>query len=174
MERPRWRDDSLGQNSICCDSTRELFACRKPVLRLSLAETAPSLERYTERQKKQAEFALDFVDRTSRHDDEKYQHSRKHGRSKFRGVVHVCIPKSGGEILDLHGPGAFRALARDLSAGGLSFVHPAQVDVRHLIVGIEVSAHETKWFHAEVIRSREIAETDFWEYGVAFRCRLVV
>ena len=94
--------------------------------------------------------------------------ARKHERSEVRGVVHVCIPSPGQTVLDLEGPGAFRALIGDVSSGGLSFIHPAELKVDHVIVGVRLSEDDIKWFHAEIMRSREITEADFWEYGVAF------
>lgn len=174
IQRTRRRNESSGRDAIPELSISELFASRRPVVRAADSETTASLERYTESQKRRAELALAYLDRISAFEDKLYEKSRKEARKRFRGVVRVCVPNTGGEILDLRGPGAFRAVARDVSRSGLSFVHPAPLTACHLIVGVEIAAKEVRWFLAEVVRKREIAEADFWEYAITFVRPLVV
>lgn len=150
---------------------RDLCTSRCPVQRSS--PRSASLELYTAKQKRQAQWALEFLDEATKREDKWYRSSRKHPRSAIRSVVHVCIPKPGQTILDLGGPSAFSALVRDISPGGLSFIHPAWLNVDYLIIGIESVRDQIRWFHAEVVRSREITEADFWEYGVVFRGRIL-
>jgi len=176
MERPCWGSDSLAaaREPTSSGAIGGLFVRQKPVLRSSADEDSASLERYTEKQKRQAKWALEMLDHSSGLADKQYQHCRKHGRQTFRSVVRVCVPNTQSAVLDAHGAESFRAIARDVSPGGLSFIHPAQLTVDNLIIGVEISGNEVRWFHAEVARRREIAEADFWEYGVAFRRRLVL
>ena len=46
--------------------------------------------------------------------------------------------------------------------------------MRSVIIAVRAAGGETIWFHAEIVRRREITEADFWEYGVAFRRRLLI
>ena len=151
-----------------------MFRAAATAARPGASRARISLEDYSEQQKRHARWAIEMLDRSAAVADRNFSELREYERKKLHGVVNICIPNSDSPIVEHRGSKAFRAVCRDLSASGLCFIHPAPLAEDHLIVGLNVSENDGKWFHAEIVRRREIAPTEFWEYGVAFRRALVV
>ena len=68
---------------------------------------------------------------------------------------------------------SFWAWTRNVSAGGLSFVYPRQIQLERILVCLPPGAARQGWVHADVVRRRAVLE-GFWEYGVIFRQRVVM
>jgi hypothetical protein len=60
-------------------------------------------------------------------------------------------------------------MTRDVSSRGISFVCPEEVTLKEILVGLHVNEKDTKWFFSEIMRSREIGDTGFWEHAVEFK-----
>jgi hypothetical protein len=60
--------------------------------------------------------------------------------------------------------------ARNISPGGIGFIYKGRIDVKRIVVCLDPESGETAWFHAEVVRRRQV-HNDFWEYGARFTGR---
>jgi HD-GYP domain-containing protein (c-di-GMP phosphodiesterase class II) len=132
----------------------------------------PSLETYTERQKLSVVKVLEMLDRCSSRHAKHAVENRKHDRKPFRRTVSICVPEPENPIVGFQQENAFRAVSRNVSQGGLSFIHPAELPLADVFIGLSFTGDDVKWFQARIVRSREIEEEGFWEYGVAFRRRV--
>ena len=127
--------------------------------------SALSVEQYSEVQQRTAIRVLDLLDRMDARLDGQYAQARKHARRPFRGTVPVR-PTGGGPADE------FRVWTRSISASGLAFICPESLAGAELEVGVPVGPDRAVWFHAEVVRCREVNGERFWEHGVAFRGRV--
>ena len=64
-------------------------------------------------------------------------------------------------------------IGRNISSSGLSFIHTGPLPNTRIIVGLSADPLNAVWFQADVVRAREV-ESGFWEFGVAFRQRMVM
>lgn len=115
-----------------------------------------------------AQRILDTLDRVDDRLSEHYARQRKQQRTGFRSVVALLVPsdKPGEPPLRVD------AIARNLSPSGLSFIHEGRLETKRIIVGLMADLN-TVWFQADVVRAREV-EAGFWEFGIAFRQRMVM
>jgi HD-GYP domain-containing protein (c-di-GMP phosphodiesterase class II) len=137
-------------------------------------EALISLEDYSEKQKRLACWVLDMLDNSSELADRQYAATRMHERRSIRVVATVCLPNPETPILDAQSGLAFNVMTRDVSQGGLSFVHPSLMSQDNILIGLPVSNAEKKWFCAKIVRRREIADMKFWEYAVSFQQHLLI
>lgn len=131
-----------------------------------------SIECYDHKQTKSVQRIIDTLNQEALRLSGHFEAQRGHGRKEFNGVVTIRVPNPD---FANHGIGEpsfeFKAYCRDVSAGGTSFIYPEEIDVRKIFIGLGNGSKKT-WFNGEIVRSREMIEEDFWEYGVAFRGRL--
>jgi hypothetical protein len=131
-----------------------------------------TLETYTDKQKRAVWRAIELADRCNARTEQGFTQRRKHKRVAVRTVVNVRLLNSRDAPFDVGGGERFRALARDVSQGGLSFLHPELLKTKHILIGVDIPDGGRRWFESEIVRCREIDTEGFWEYGVAFRRRL--
>lgn len=124
-----------------------------------------SLDDYTPSELRAAERVLDSLDQLENRMEAHFARQRRHQRVQFRGKATVCIPVQSGK------PIRFNVHARSLSQGGMSFICPEELDAERLIIGLHLADGELRWYHAAIIRKRDVLDEDFWEYGVAFQGR---
>jgi hypothetical protein len=121
----------------------------------------------TPRQARAALRILDSLDRCEDRLNEHYGRQRKQKRTGFRGVVTLLIPSESEGVE----PNRILAYARNVSTGGMSFIHPGPLAMTKIIVGLTFDPINAAWFDSEIVRGRPV-EDGFWEFGVAFRERL--
>lgn len=130
-----------------------------------------TLEKYNERQQRSAKRVLDMLDRIDERVGPHHSASRTHERRTFRGQVTICLPDADEAIFKPTPANSFRVWARSLSESGMAFISVTPVDRQVVFVGVDMADGTQTWFQAEIVRSREIEDEGFHEYGVAFRAR---
>ncbi|MEM7813179.1 MAG: PilZ domain-containing protein [Planctomycetota bacterium] len=124
-----------------------------------------SIAEYSATEQRAAERVLDTLDQLELRMDAHFARQRQHQRAQFRGRATIRIPAPGAE------PISFEVYSRSLSQGGLSFICPQEIHAERLLVGLHLPNGECRWFHGVIMRSREVTDEEFWEYGVAFHGR---
>lgn len=130
-----------------------------------------NLEQYTEKQNRAITRVLDTLDRLEQRTNAHYSENRAHERKKYRGVVWInpmedLAPEE--EVVNVT-----KVWSRSISQSGLSFINPSRIQQTRIQVGIPVEDNQVVWFHAEIVRHREVAEENFWEYGVKFLGKVI-
>ncbi len=133
-----------------------------------------SLQAYTEKQQRLARRALDLLDGSRTLTDRQYASTRNHPRTAARTVATICLLHAQPSVVDVQSGLTFRAITQDISQGGICFIHPGPLMAGDILVGLSLSDDERKWFLGQIVRRREIGDTTFWEYGVAFRQRVTL
>ena len=116
--------------------------------------------------------AMDLADLCSRSSESRHSRERRHGRISVRTTVAVCLSVDAGAAKTAGRVDMFRAMARDVSRGGLAFLHPEPLEETHVLIGMDVPDAGRQWIEADIVRRREIETEGFWEFGVAFRRRV--
>lgn len=132
------------------------------------------LEAYTEKQRRLATCALEVLQGARSLTDRQYSRNRQHPRAMVQTVATVCLLDAESSLLDVRSGRVFRALIHDVSQGGLCFIHPAAIPPGRALVGLQLAGDNPTWFVAQIVRSREVGDTGFWEHGVALQQRAAV
>jgi HD-GYP domain-containing protein (c-di-GMP phosphodiesterase class II) len=132
-------------------------------------ESIPSLENYTETQKRIAHEAIDILDNSAQITDRSYQRVRNDNRVALRTVATICMSNSQNPIVDFNSNRLLRVLTRDVSSRGVSFVCPDELPRKQVLIGLQVNDQKIKWFQSDIVRVRPIGDTGFWEHGAVFR-----
>jgi len=124
--------------------------------------TAPAS--FNGKQIRDAHRILDSLDRMDARLKIHYDRQRRHERRAFRAVVtvRIALPEVPGCDVESR---EFQALARDISCGGLSFIHPERLWSNEIRVCLNPEATPGTWFRAEIVRARPVHD-GFHEYGV--------
>ncbi len=142
------------------------------------AEVAPteliSLEAYSEKQKYVANRALDFLEASRHRIESQYADKRNYVRTAVKTIVTIHLVNLENPFSNLQLNFSFRALTYDISQGGISFIYPGAVSLDNILVGLETSQDAKAWFQGKIVRSREIGDTGFWLYSVAFQQRVAM
>jgi HD-GYP domain-containing protein (c-di-GMP phosphodiesterase class II) len=129
----------------------------------------PSLEHYSDLEKRKMFESLDIMDNSAQITNRQFQHKRTDGRVALRTVATICLLNPNQSIISLRSGHLVRVMTRDVSSRGISFVCPEEVTLKEILVGLHVNEKDTKWFFSEIMRSREIGDTGFWEHAVEFK-----
>jgi hypothetical protein len=124
---------------------------------------------YTDRQNRTLQRVLDDLDRCDERLALHYGRLRDHERRSYRALIWIVVPPNS-TTEDDQPPVASPAWARNISCGGLSFVHLEQLRETKLLVCLNPTDAARNWQHAEIVRSRR-TQDEFWEYGVRFQGR---
>ena len=127
-----------------------------------------SIEEYSETDSRAAVRVLDMLDRLESRTALVYEKQRGHSRSCYRGIVRIREACEGVEITDFNELDECMVWGRSVSQSGLSFIYPGQREWQKIFVGIEVPGRGPTWLRAETVRSRQVTDEEFWEYGVRF------
>lgn len=130
-----------------------------------------SVDAYPEKLQRSAIRVLDSLDRIDDRTNDHYSTVRKHARTKFRGMVRIFVPDPEQDVVDPDNVESPRAWARSLSASGMSFIYPKELELTNFLAGLELPNGRHTWMIAEIVRKKQMAEEEFWEYGVKFRGR---
>lgn len=133
--------------------------------------TVVSVDQFTEKQRRKAMQVLDLLDRAEERLHSHYSRKRQHDRKNYRGIVTVVVPAEGflGDSASAESV-RFDVWARNISSGGLSFIHPGELALGKILIGLNGNQPQAAWFSGNVVRS-QMADDNFWEYGVAFTGR---
>jgi HD-GYP domain-containing protein (c-di-GMP phosphodiesterase class II) len=129
----------------------------------------PSLEHYTDHEKRKLFEALDLIDNSAQISNRQFQHKRSDGRVALRTVATICMMPPNQSIVSLRSGHSVRVLTRDVSSRGVSFVCPEEINLKEILVGLHVNEKDTKWFFSDIVRVREISDTGFWEHAAVFK-----
>ncbi len=89
--------------------------------------TVVSVDQFTEKQRRKALQVLDLLDRADDRLRSHYVRKREHDRKNYRAIVTVVLPAEGLLHDGLHEESTrFDVWARNISSGGLSFIHPGE------------------------------------------------
>ncbi len=127
-----------------------------------------SIEEYSENISRAAVRVLDMLDRLESRTATVYEKQRRHARSDFRGIIRIREVVDESEITDFDELDECLVWGRSVSQSGLSFIYPESRDWHTIFVGIEVPGRGQTWMRAEIVRSRQVTDEDFWEFGVRF------
>jgi hypothetical protein len=130
---------------------------------------AVSIADYNERQHRAVTRILDQLDRCNARTEQHYSRVRRHERKPYRGAVSVYVPTAQQPEPMPGIEGVFTAWSYSLSQGGMGFVSPNFIELHNVVVGIHLPDGQTRWFHGDVVRRRQIPNEEFYDYGVAFQ-----
>jgi hypothetical protein len=132
---------------------------------------AIDLSAYTEQQNRTVQRVLDDLDRWDERLAQHYRRQRDHERKSYRALVTVLLPQESATATNQ--PTTFQAWARNISRGGLSFVHLQRLRQNKILICLNPAHGADNWMNAEIVRARPIQE-EFWEYGVRFLGRAIL
>ena len=125
---------------------------------------------YDDKTNRSAQGVLDTLERWDNRFKEHYDSRRGQPRQLFRTIITVAVPPmtSRGSV-----PFTFQAWARNISRGGLAFIHPGELKVANVLICLApVQSGQSTWFSGQIVRARPVQDR-FWEYGVCFKVRFV-
>ncbi|MGW8256750.1 MAG: HD domain-containing phosphohydrolase [Thermoguttaceae bacterium] len=142
------------------------------------AENTPtellSLEDYSEKQKSLAGRALDFLTAARGRMESQFATKRTHVRKAIKTIVTIHLINPENHFSNIQADYSFRALTDDISQGGISFIYPGPIPWNNILVGLDTTEDAKTWFQGKIVRFREIGDTGFWLYSVAFKQRVAV
>ena len=128
-----------------------------------------SLESYDSKLNRGVDRVLEILVRREDRNQTQYTAKRTHQRKDFHGTVEVRFP----EYLDADDRvPLIRVRTSDVSASGIGFVYPGELDATKVQIGMTLPGREAVWFAGELVRAQHIPDEKFWEYGVKFRGRI--
>jgi hypothetical protein len=127
------------------------------------------LEHYSETEKRRVFEALDLLDNSAQISNRQFQHKRTDGRVALRTVASICLPDPSKPIVNVKTGHLLKVLTRDVSSRGVSFVCPDELAQDQILIGLHVNERDTKWFYSNIVRTREIGDTGFWEHAALFQ-----
>ncbi len=133
-----------------------------------------SIKQYSGHLERSAVRTLDTLDKLDERMSGQYSQQRGHARKAFRGQATIVFPDPENPVLTFDDTNSCKVWARSISAGGMSFIYPKELGKKKIIVGLELPGADPIWFHAEIVRVKQVPEEDFWVYGVAFRERVMM
>lgn len=113
---------------------------------------------------------LDILDRWDQRMQGHQNQKREFDRRPCRTRMTLFIPSAdsvAGECQEARNTDVW---CRNLSQGGLSFVHPRQLKSDEVIICLNPNQGGSQWLHAKINRVRKV-HNDFWEYGAKFTGR---
>jgi hypothetical protein len=140
----------------------------------SLLDTALSLEEYSEAEKRRGLEALEILESSAERDHRNGRSKRAENSVKLRTVATVSLTDLDNSVIDVKSGKQLHVMTWDVSGSGVSFVCPNPISKKQILVGLHLNAEKTKWFIGEVVRTRIVAHTGFYEHVVAFRQTVVV
>jgi len=112
--------------------------------------------------------------------DARLQGHQREKRQKLRRRLHtrmsVLVPaainnQKGDEEVDPSQSTETQVWSRNITEGGLAFIHPGRLKTEKFIICIDSSDEGKCWVHADLVRSRQV-HPEFWEYAVQFTGRI--
>jgi HD-GYP domain-containing protein (c-di-GMP phosphodiesterase class II) len=133
-----------------------------------------SLEHYSEKQKRLATRAFDVLERSRKMTDIQYASMRKYPRTVVKKIVTLQPIDETNPFSNLESGIKFQAMTYDVSQGGVSFIYPDRLPMESILVGLPAPEDKMAWFFGKIVRNREIGDTGFWLYSVAFQQRATI
>ena len=86
----------------------------------------------------------------------------------------ISLTDLDNSVIDVKSGKQLHVMTWDVSGSGVSFVCPNAISQKQILIGLHLNAETTNWFIGEVVRTRIVAHTGFYEHVVAFRQTVVV
>lgn len=127
-----------------------------------------SVDQYSERQHRALQRILERMTISDQRAEPLYKRQRQFDRRQYQGVTLICLPTSECPEPSEDHPTTFQAWTYNLSQGGMGFVSPAPIVDDQVSVGLKLPTGAVRWMTGRIVRSRQIPEEEFFDYGVAF------
>jgi hypothetical protein len=136
------------------------------------SHTVIGIESYSREQQRAVKRVLSRLAQLEKMESRRHEDKRQFARSSYHSSAVLCIG-SNDQPSPAGLPGeSCTVWTRDLSRGGASFICPFAIRGKRVFLGFKLPDETIKWYPAEIVREREIAEEGFWEYGTVFRSAL--
>ena len=112
---------------------------------------------------------LDALDRWSDRFSGHCSQKRETERFEFRQPILIYVPDAEHEEIEerIDDFGMTEGVARNLSQGGLSFIHPEYLPADRIVVALCHDRRQCVYIEGDIVRRRPI-HNEFWEYGLKF------
>lgn len=108
---------------------------------------------------------LEILDRWDERLQGHHAQMRTSERKKYRRKIVVIIPECNQEDDQSHQPQSLAVWCRNLSQGGLSFIHSHKLHEGDILLCLNPDCESKLLYNAQITRSRQV-HNGFWEYGV--------
>lgn len=119
----------------------------------------------------EAEKVIDFLDMRSNRAADRHLNLRNSERFKYRLRTRIYIPEGCVYSNTPVPQKSLEVVFRDLSAGGVSFIHPGKIEVSKVILCMPAEDGSSVYLNIVLTRCRRISE-DWWEYGAQIKSRI--
>lgn len=113
---------------------------------------------------------MDALDRWSERLSGHHEQRRAFPRKSARSAITIYFIEEGTASNQAGEKLSVQVWMRNLSRNGLAFIHDRYLNVNKIVVCLDGTGRDPVWFHAEVVRSRQVHE-GYWEYGVSLKER---
>lgn len=122
----------------------------------------------TEHERMTLDRVLDKLEKLQVRADKQFGRQRQHTRKVLRNELSIFIPTLSNSILPECADDLPKGWCYSLSQGGMGFVTPYRNLPEGVSIGWHLPNNQVKWIKGQIVRSRQVPEEDFWEYGFQF------
>jgi hypothetical protein len=127
------------------------------------------IESYNREQQRAVKRVLARLAQLEKMESRRHQGKRQFTRSSYHSTALLRILHDDEPFSDSEPGEACTVWTRDISRGGASFICPFEIEEKRVVLGFKLPDETIKWYPAEIVRERDIADEGFWEYGTVFR-----